>query len=261
MHRLTDIIPDHSHYDYDYDYDYDDDYDDDYLYRTIFLFIFTAFALVTAGIVVDNLHIMYPLFPYSALASASASAASIESPLDKYLREADELIKSRQLKIVDTDTYRSNEININTWCMEYTPNGTFIMNYEPDEGVFGYYTDKKGASFAVLDAVCKKFCAKINRPGIYVDTVVEEKELKKRGTGSMPRTDMVNKHGYGNMAVFKKHQTLGKLIVKKMNSFLYKGTLREFNFLNKKRCVAETTNTTTPLSFADFKNKLRTNNL
>jgi len=250
MHRLTDIIPDHSHYDYD-DYDDDDD-DDDYLYRTMFLFIFTAFALVTSGIVVDNLHILYPLFPYSASASASALAVPIESPLDKYLREADELIKSRQLKIVDTDTYRSNEININTWCMEYTPNGTFIMNYEPDEGVFGYYTDKKGASFAVLDAVCKKFCAKINRPGIYVDTMVEEKELKKRGTGSMSRN---------NMAVFKKDQTLGKLIVKKMNSFLYRGTLREFNFLNKKRRVEETTNTTTPLSFADFKNKLRTNNL
>ena len=256
MHRLTNIIPDNSHYyDYDYDYDYDDD-NDYYLYRTIFLCIFTAFALVTSGIVVDNLHILYPLFPYSDSASASASAVPIESPLDKYLREADELIKSRQLNIVDTDTdtdtYRSNEININTWCMEYTPNGTFIMNYEPDEGVFGYYTDKKGASFAVLDAVCKKFCAKINRPGIYVDTVVEEKELKKRGTGSMSRN---------NMAVFKKDQTLGKLIVKKMNSFLYRGTLREFNFLNKKRRVAETINTTTPLSFADFKNKLRTNNL
>jgi len=239
--------------DYDDYYDYDD-YNDYFDYDFLFV-IFTAIAITGLGGLVT--HVLFPLFP-----SYQQPKSNIESPIDKYLREADERIKASRLKAGGDNGVKEPKPNVNTWCLEYTPIGTFIMNYDPEQGVFGYHTDKKGAAYNILDAVCKRFCAKTDCAGLCVDMVGEEKDIKKKAS----RGTQVQKRGSGsggsggNIAVFKNDQKFNKIIIKKMNSFLYKGSLREFSFLKKPAPLsADPTNTT--VSFADFKNKFKNNNL
>jgi len=170
-----------------------------------------------------------------------------EEPIDKYLREANDCFeRGKNNKHENEDLYKQ-ESNLSTWIIEITPIGMIIMGYDSQNKCFVYYTDKKSITFKILNAVSKKLCCRIMNFDIYTEVKVIEKNISK------------NKNLKGNVAFYKNNQTLNKIICKEMNTFVCSGRIREFSFIKKPTFQKEPTSTT--MTFKEFKNKFKNNNL
>jgi len=170
-----------------------------------------------------------------------------EEPVDKYLREADEFFEKTKNNKKENEISYNQESNLSTWIIETTPIGIIIMGYDSQNKCFVYYTDKKGITFNILDAVSKKLCCRIMDFDIYTEVKLIEKNISK------------NKNSKGNVASYKNNQTLNKIICKEMNTFVSSGRIRDFGFIKKPVFQKEPTSST--MSFKEFKNKFKNNNL
>jgi len=167
-----------------------------------------------------------------------------ESPVDKYLRETID-----RFNYVKNSSISNTGVPLNTWILENTPIATIIMGYSEEKKSFIYYSDKKGIAFNILDAVCRKFCIRCKCFDIHVEMEVKERDIQ--------RSNKLKQKG--NVAQYKNDANFNKVISKKMNNFLCVGAIREFSFLqnySKHKIQPHTT-----ISFAEFKNKFKNNNL
>lgn len=170
-----------------------------------------------------------------------------EEPVDKYLRNANELFERTKNDKNENENSYKQKSNLSTWIIEITPLGMVIMGYDSQKKCFVYYTDKKSITFNILDAVCKKLCCRIMNFDIYTELKVNEKDISKK------------KGSKGNVASYKNNQTLNKIVCKEMNTFVSSGRIRDFSFIKKP--VVQEQSTSSTMSFKDFKNKFNNNNL
>ena len=229
--------------------DPDSDPDSDPEYTYLYYFIATFFTIggvCTACAVLFNANQSKPIKPPTITISK----------METYLRNTERIFDRAVAADAGTDiTDTGRTPGKSSWLYEQTPNETIIMNYDADEKAYTYYCNSRSVPYNVLDAVSKKFCAYNKCPTIYTKLEVIEEEIKKKKPRS--NTDNHNFAGRGNAAATAKSFTI--LVKKKMNIFLRKGNVREFSFLSKPVASATTTNTT--LTFADFKNKFKSDNL
>lgn len=170
-----------------------------------------------------------------------------EEPVDKYLRNANELFERTKNDKNENENSYKQKSNLSTWIIEITPLGMVIMGYDSQKECFVYYTDKKSITFNILDAVCKKLCCRIMNFDIYTELKINEKDISKK------------KGSKGNVASYKNNQTLNKVVCKEMNTFVCSGRIRDFSFIKKP--VVQEQSTSSTMSFKDFKNKFNNNNL
>ena len=170
-----------------------------------------------------------------------------EDPVDKYLRESNELFERTKNDKNENENSYKQENNLSTWIIEITPLGMVIMGYDSQNECFVYYTDKKSITFNILDAVCKKLCCRIMNFDIYTELKVNEKDISKK------------KASKGNVASYKNNQTLNKIVCKEMNTFVSSGRIKDFSFIKKP--IVQEQSTSSTMSFKDFKNKFNNNNL
>tara|TARA_B100002019_G_C21216074_1_gene572096 strand:- start:464 stop:1120 length:657 start_codon:yes stop_codon:yes gene_type:complete len=170
-----------------------------------------------------------------------------EDPVDKYLREANEYFERTKNNKNENEYSYKEESNLSRWIIEMTPVGMIIMGYDSQKKYFVYYTDKKGITFNILDAVSKKLCCRIMNFDIYTEVKVNEKDISKK------------KASKGNVASYKNNQTLNKIVCKEMNTFVSSGRIRDFSFIKKP--IVQEQSTSSTMSFKDFKNKFNHNNL
>lgn len=170
-----------------------------------------------------------------------------EEPVDKYLRNANELFERTKNDKNENENSYKQKSNLSTWIIEITPLGMVIMGYDSQKECFVYYTDKKSITFNILDAVCKKLCCRIMNFDIYTELKINEKDISKK------------KGSKGNVASYKNNQTLNKVVCKEMNTFVSSGRIRDFSFIKKP--VVQEQSTSSTMSFKDFKNKFNNNNL
>lgn len=170
-----------------------------------------------------------------------------EDPVDKYLRESNELFERTKNDKNENENSYKQESNLSTWIIEITPLGMVIMGYDSQNKCFVYYTDKKSITFNILDAICKKLCCRIMNFDIYTELKVNEKDISKK------------KASKGNVASYKNNQTLNKIVCKEMNTFVSSGRIKDFSFIKKP--IVQEQSTSSTMSFKDFKNKFNNNNL
>lgn len=167
------------------------------------------------------------------------SPKKIESPEDKYLRISQENF-NKAINKIDYDIEDKKKPNEFSYVIQYTPIGIVIMSYDNNEKLFIYYTDKTSVNYNILNAVCQNYCSKTHNFAIYTSLSVIEKDLERK-----------NKR-------YKSDPNFKKIVTKKMNTFIRKGNIRDFSFLKKDYDNIKTQNN---ISFTDFKNRIKNNNL
>lgn len=156
------------------------------------------------------------------------NVSSSQAKVTPYEKKYDEIFRKRRMNFIKTQGEQNEAtivtgVNPNNYILEETPRGNILIKYnnEKEDGVFIYYSDSKNISFLILESVAKKYTMTFQYYNIYKDFEEEMTHINK--------IDKMLKEAKRKQVVTKK----------KINKYVYGGTLRDFDFLNKKTHTLE----------------------
>lgn len=139
----------------------------------------------------------------------------------RYENKYDELFKEKRKAFLEASINTQVNTQVNTQAnllMETTPYGLILMKYQnkKDEEGFVYYSNTRTIGFPILESVAKKYTMIFQCYSIYKDLEAEMNHIKQ--------IDDLLKEAKRKQFVAKKN----------INKYIYGGTIRDFDLLNKK---------------------------
>jgi hypothetical protein len=137
--------------------------------------------------------------------------------------------------------------------MEYTPLGNVLMYYDSSKDSFVYFSDRI-IPYECIDTVARRYVLTYNCTILYIDSSNPDSASKQSIVLTNPQSDLPVTGMKDNVFVkLKTYRTPRKETTSntlhKINRYTYGGKMANFLFLKKN-------NTTKPLSYLDFKNKM-----